>query len=99
MLVPTVAITGVDGELDEAHALFHEAPGHQTLGGIGAGIFVRRVETIKLFGGFGFTGQVRHLGHLHLHTIGEFVILNGGFDGTGVGQAGFEIAVDLVQEA
>ncbi len=76
VLVPLVGVA----HLDEAHALFREAAGHQTLAAevLRDGI----IEPVHFLGDFAFLAEVLQIGRLGLHAEGEFKGFDAAFEGT-----------------
>jgi hypothetical protein len=75
VLVPLVGVR----DLDEPHARFREAAGHEAL----AAEVLRNgvIEAVELFGGLGFVAEVLQFGGFGLHAEGEFKGLDAAFEG------------------
>jgi len=70
MLIPA-RVDGFVGvvDLDEADAALGEAASHEALATVVLGHFF--ADAIHRLGGFGFAGEIKNVGRIHLHAKGE----------------------------
>ena len=70
MLIPA-RVDGFVGvvDLDEADAALGKAAGHEALAAVVLSCFF--ADAIHRLGGFGFTGEIKNVGRIHLHPKGE----------------------------
>ena len=76
--VPSLkAVHHRDRQFDEPHAAFHHPPGNDAFAGVGAGVDVVRVHSIKPLRRLGLAGKVEQFRNGRLHSRCEFGVCDG----------------------
>ena len=88
--------SGAAVELDEADAIFDEAPCEEAVSSEHRGFGT--VHAVELFCGFRFFGKVDGRGRFGLHFVGEFVATDSCFEFGVIGARGVVVAIERGKE-